>query len=294
MLITNWNNASLYQYLERIKYADRVKYKFLKKLIKFYLKVAGEKKILFIFGVQRSGTTITIDFLMKLFGVKGYHEFSALTADGDEELRFPSNDAVKKRINENQEPFVLVKPLVESQMADIVLRDFENSVGIWMYRNYKDVISSFHKKFGENVGEHHIDLIIRNVSHNWRAERVPDHLRQLAIDFKNKGMTNYDSTALYWYIRNMLFFEYEFENISTLKVLKYEYFMNNYHQVTKKICRLWGYTFELPEDKFVFRTDSIKKGKNIEINPEIEKLCQEVLDKFDEVFIKQNYFAQPS
>lgn len=282
-----------YKYIELVKYNKKLKYKVISFVLKKYLKLFGKKNILFIFGVQRSGTTITIDFLMKLFGVKGYHEFSPLTEDGDEGLRFLSIDVVKKRINENQEPFVLAKPLVESQKADELLEYFPNSKGIWMYRNYRDVVSSFHKKFGENVGEHHIDLIIRNVSNNWRAERIPNHLRQLAVDFNKKGMTNYDATALYWYIRNMLFFEYEFENIPTLKLLKYEYFMNNYRLVIKKICELWRYTYELPEDDFVFRTDSIKKGKDVEINPEIDKLCQEVSKRLDEIFFKQNYFVQP-
>lgn len=208
--MTKLNYNYLYKYLDLIKYNNSLKYKILKSLVRFFLRVKTKKKILFIFGFQRSGTSITFHTLNQLFGVKGYGEFSELSEKGDEKLRFKNYRDVNKKVQRNLEPYILNKPLVESQIADKTLNHFPNAYGIWMYRNYKDVILSFNKKFGESSGKFHLITVIKGTTNNWRAERVPKKFRKIAISFIEKDLTNYDYTALYWYIKNSLFFEYDF------------------------------------------------------------------------------------
>lgn len=280
----------LYQYLDLIKYNDYIKYRVIRSFIRFYLDIFTTPNTLFIFGVQRSGTSVTFHTLSKFFGVKGYNEYSVLTQNGDEGLRFTSLDLIQKELDRNLEPYVVNKPLVESQNADLILSRIKYSKGIWMYRNYKDVVSSFHKKFGDDIGHHHLQLIIEGQDTNWRAERIPEYLKKVVIDFYKQNLSNNDATAMYWFVRNSLYFEYDFNLIKNLKLIKYEHLTSNTNFCISKICDLWDYTYEVDFSKLEFRSDSIKKGKGLELNPQIDNLCGGLLKKLDKEFKNQNYF----
>ena len=289
-LMNKLNFIDCYEYLNKIKYSSAYRHKIIKVLLPIYLGFNKSKRLLFIFGVQRSGTSVTFHNLSRLFGVKGYGEFSDLTALGDEKLRFSSYRRVKNIINKNLEPFIINKPLVESQVADIVLKNFDYSIGIWMYRDYRDVVNSFHKKFGESIGRHHIDFIINGDLNNWRSERVPEKFQKLAIDINKKGLTNHDCTSLYWYIRNSLYFEYQFYNISNLKLVSYEVFVQNPSHFITKICNLWGYTYKIDPTKLTFNTNSINRDTLPNIHPEIKELCQDLSIRLNKEFKNQGIF----
>jgi len=287
--LKNYNYIGCYEYLIKIKYSSAYRHKILQLLIPI-LGFKKNKRILFIFGVQRSGTSVTFQNFSKFFGVKGYDEFSDLTVLGDEKLRFSSYRRAKNIINKNLEPYIIHKPLVESQVADIVLQNFYNSIGIWMYRDYRDVVNSFHKKFGESIGRHHIDLIIKGDLNNWRSERVPEKFQKLAIDLNKNELTNQDCTALYWYIRNSLYFEYQFYNISNLKLVCYEVFVQNPSHFITKICNLWDYKYKIDFTKLNFNTNSINRDSPPNIKPEIKELCDKLLIKLNKEFKNQGVF----
>jgi len=286
------NYNSLFLYLDIIKYNNNLKYNVIRSFVHIFLKIRNKKTILFIFGVQRSGTSVTFHSLRKLFGVKGYNEFSELTVNGLEKLRFPEFSEVQTVIRSTLHPYVVSKPLVESQQANIVLSKIQNSRGLWMYRNYKDVVNSFHKKFGDGVGHHHLDLIREGQNANWRAERVPNHLKELVEECYTDLLSNQDATALYWFVRNSLYFEYDFKSITNLKLLKYEHFMLNTDFCISRICDLWDYNYQLNFEKLQFNTDSINKGKNVELSPKIDVLCEGLLSKMDKEFLNQNFFVR--
>lgn len=288
--LKNFNFIDCYKYLNKIKYSSAYRHKMLQLLLPILLGFNKSKRLLFIFGVQRSGTSVTFQTFSRFFGVKGYGEFSDLSSLCDEKLRLSSFKRVKHIINKNVEPYIINKPLVESQVADIVLKNFDYSIGIWMYRDYRDVVNSFHKKFGESIGRHHIDLIIKGDLNNWRSERVPEKFQKLAIDLNENELTNHDCTALYWYIRNSLYFEYQFYNISNLKLVSYEVFVQNPFHFITKICNLWDYKYKIDFTKLNFNTKSINRDTPPNIKPDIKKLCDILLMELNKEFKNQGVF----
>ena len=56
------------------------------------------------------------------------------------------------------------------------------------------------------------------------------------------------------------------------------------------IIKQKGDTYEVDFSKLEFRSDSIKNGKGLELNPQIDNLCGGLLKKLDKEFKNQNYF----
>ena len=46
---------------------------------------------------------------------------------------------------------IILKPLYDSQRAEKLIDEFEKSKGVWVFRNYKDVINSHLQFYKQNV-----------------------------------------------------------------------------------------------------------------------------------------------
>ncbi len=273
--------ASLYEYMQTVQYSSAFRHQFICRILSSFLPKYGKKYMLFILGFQRSGTTITFHTLEKLNGVRGFNEYSSLSEHGDEKLRLNDVNVNRKILKRTANPYYINKPLVESQNADILLDKYKNSKAIWMYRHYKDVINSFQNKFGKSSGREHLLLIIQENKNNWRSEKVPQKYIQLAQSLYQEDLSDDDCTALYWYIRNSLFYEFKFDCLRNLKLVKYEYFMTHPAMITRRILEFWNYSYDINESDLNFKTSSIKKGEDIQLQPHIEKLCSELLLRLD-------------
>jgi len=99
-----------------------------------------DKTVLLIVGCQRSGTSM-IHHLFRLdWDTVTYDEVSPLSSrDHAESLRLNSLSEVQGLIAADRAPFVVCKPLVESQNLDHLLALWPITRAIWMYRDFRDV-----------------------------------------------------------------------------------------------------------------------------------------------------------
>jgi hypothetical protein len=113
-------------------------------------KTGNRKTILFIFGCQRSGTTLLTEIFERDFdNTKVYGEFSHLSShDKKHHIRLNPLHLVKAQIDNSRPSLVILKPIVESQNALKLLDYFQNSKVLWVYRHYKGVSLSHIEKWG--------------------------------------------------------------------------------------------------------------------------------------------------
>jgi hypothetical protein len=112
------------------------------------------KSLLFIFGHQRSGTTLMTQLFDRDPSVKVYGEYSPLSVpeNGKPGLRLRPLPEIATHIGRGGARIVILKPLVESQNARRILSYFSGSKALWMYRGYDDVVASKIKKSGNKRG----------------------------------------------------------------------------------------------------------------------------------------------
>jgi hypothetical protein len=255
----NWKNLS-----DRSLRIKKTIYQFAK-----IRKTNRQKMILFIFGCQRSGTTLLTEIFERDFdNTKVYGEFSRLSsADKTRHIRLNPLHLVKRQIDSDRPPLIILKPLVESQNALKLLDYFDNL--------------SHLEHWGVKNGINNLRPIIKGQSQNWRCENVSEETKEIVRKHFAEDMNPYDAAALSWFVRNTLFFAMNLDGNHHVMTCKYEHLIDNPVQTMSDIYKFVGYVY--PKDKITLHIYSSSKGrgKNLKLSRDIESLCNDMQSKLD-------------
>lgn len=266
----------------RLEYSLQQKKKTLYALTR--VKKPGEKKVLFILGCQRSGTTLMSDIFDKDLNAKVYPERSPLSnQDKVDRLRLNPLPEVRRTLEASPFPLAVLKPLVESQNSCRLLDYFPGSRAIWMFRHYTDVANSNLRRFGMRNGIRNLRYIVHGPGTNWRAERLPQELRKLVTEWFSEEMNPYDAAALFWYTRNFFFFEQGLGGHPRVLTCKYDELVTSPLKTMQEIYHFIEEPF--PGEHIIeeVHDSSVGKGREIPLSPEIRELCDEMWNRLEEV-----------
>jgi len=219
---------------------------------------------------------------------KSFDEFCELNSNDAFRLRLNQLPQVEKVIYKYKQEFIVLKPLVESQNILKLLQYFDNSKGLWMYRDYRDVASSNLKKFGELNGIENLCIIYEERKDHWLSEYNSIQTKCIIHKFYSKDMNPYDAAVLMWYVRNVIFFELNLQNISSIRLCKYEELVSQPQKTIKRVYAWVNQKYPGSKIHEEIHSNSIKKGINIEISKEISELAKGLLKKLDIVNSKCN------
>lgn len=253
-----------------------------------YVKIR-DKKILLIVGCHRSGTTLLSNLFEHDIQTKSYGEVSKLTSeDPIRQLRLNDWASVRDTLIQDKSPLVVLKPLVESQNLSKLLDFLPNSSAVWLYRDYRDVASSAIVAWGRANAIRDLSHIVKNTPNNWRTEFVSDEIRSVVTTLFSEDMPSHDAAALFWYVRNQIFFDRNLASLNNVMTCHYSEFVLDPTSVMRKIYQFVDVDY--PGDWIAFRVhgNSVKKGRKIKISPEIEDLCQALLAKLNHVHYGTN------
>jgi hypothetical protein len=213
-----------------------------------------------------------------------FGEFSTLSNQDKGKIRLNKYEDVIYKLNNCNAPLIVLKPLVESQNANTLLKKIPNSSILWVYRYYKDVAYSDIKKFRKNNGEWNILPFINDEQVNWRNENSSKASSQLVKNLYKENLSPIDLACLFWYLRNILYFEQNLDKEAHVTLWKYEAFVNTPTKLLNNILS----NLDLPEQhKELSRhiySSSINSSSKIEIHPKIEKLCEGLYSKLNTHF----------
>jgi hypothetical protein len=250
---------------------------------------AQQKVTFFVVGCQRSGTNMLARIFERDFDTVIYHEHhpKVVYLHGEQVLRLKPLDLVKRVIDQQRAPVAILKPLVETQNTLKLLDYFEDSKAMWLYRHYKDVADSNLKNFGIGNGINNLRPIVKNDPENWRSEHISPQVRNVVLEHFSEEMNPHDAAALFWFVRNSFFFELKLNENPRILMCRYEELVTDPADNIKKVYRFIGRDF--PGEKIVeeVKTTSVGKGKRVDLSPQIERLCQELLEKIDMVYAQK-------
>ena len=248
------------------------------------------KNTLLILGCQRSGTTLISRVFDNLVFAKVFGEYNcyANPPRGDRPLRLKPRAEVNRGLAIQREPFTVMKPIVDSQITNTLLDEIEHSSALWVYRDFKDVALSNIKKFGDFHGGHaHIEALLKPDHNNWRGQNVSDKTKNIVTKLSVANLSPLEASCLFWYARNILFFEQDLEKREKVWLWKYEQFVQTPKQLMNELMSRLGYP--ACKDKITANVsgESIGNAKELEISDEIDLLCSELQNKLDNVFYCQ-------
>jgi hypothetical protein len=239
-------------------------------------------------GCQRSGNSMVQNIFDKDLNTKCFHEFSEISSnDAVGGIRLNSLQLVKKEFSMVKVPLIVLKPLVESQNVPELLSYFEHSLVLWMFRNYKDVALSNIKRFGLNNGISDLRPIFDNEPNNWRSEKVSQNVRETISKYFSEDMNPYDAAVLFWFARNSIFFDLELHKNPRVMMCCYEDFVLDPEKYVRNIYQRLGQAYPEMNLTAEVHSQSRKKGKDIELSPQIEQLALEMQDSLETVYRTQ-------
>lgn len=247
-----------------------------------------EQIVCFILGCQRSGTTLAVRIFENDLRMHVYPELSAVTFDN---YRLRPYDQVTEIIEASNAPVVIMKPLVESQHATRLLRQYRGSKCIWMYRHFSDVVASILTKFGHRSAINDIRHVKERDETKWIGENVSEQCQQLVKKFYADNMSPYDAAALIWYVRNHLFFEQELDRNNRAILCRYEdlvqYPSETMHKLYNHINHIRA---TYPGEQIVKEVDSssLGKGAHISLSDQVRDICEDLYDRLDSAFAIKN------
>jgi len=160
-----------------------------------------------------------------------YHENNerAMT----EHSRLRNGGAIRALIQNESSVFPVFKPLNDAQYAVEHLSLHPRARGIWLYRDYADVVNSMVDRWGD--AQQRAYRVIAETPDGAEAPADPDetdaaifregmsedtlaHVRTVV----EIGMTAHEAAALHWYCRNRLFFELGLDRDPRVELVRYE------------------------------------------------------------------------
>lgn len=195
------------------------------------LRPSVSPRVAFIFGCQRSGTTFLRNFigLDQRFRDIGEGDPPYFHQEEDAQyLRLVEDSQVEALVKAQKSPWVLLKPLHDSQRAVELLERFERSRGIWIFRHYNSVVQS-------HLGYYHHDPLtylrpLREKDVNsWMLSGLEDQSMEQVFELiELAGSSIPDLYAVFWYARNSFLFQH-LKRVNLL-VVSYEKLVTSPHE----------------------------------------------------------------
>jgi hypothetical protein len=252
----------------------------LKKLIyqQLFLR-SNEKVIIFINGCQRSGSTLLGRVLNRDYRTSVFEEISSITSDDKGKLRLNSFNKVLTEFKSKKGSIIIAKPLAESQNLTELLTYFPNSYSIWIYRDYKDVALSNEIKFGNHNGFKDLSFIVNQDGDDWRYQNISNNTFDLIKKYTQFSISNLDANCLFWYSRNIHFFEKNFNMNKRVLLINYNNLIQHPEQTIKRIYQFID--VQLPKNNLIkdIKSGSVGKAKDIKIQNDINIICNNLYKK---------------
>lgn len=259
-----------------------------KDFVRLFKPRAKEKRILFIVGCQRSGTTLMLRVLENDLNTKTFPEFSKLSSIDKNKIRLNPLDSVNDTIRKVRAPFVVVKPLVETQNVVRLLEYFDGSKALWMYRDYRDVASSNLRHFGIGNGIDDLRPIVEARPKDWRSEGVSKHVRTVVSTHFSEDMNPHDAAVLFWYARNILYFELELYDNPDVIMCKYEDLVTSPEDVLRGLYKNINEVYPGSQIHKAIHSRSVTRGQDVGLSPGVERLAAGLLEKLNRSYDTKN------
>ena len=239
-------------------------------------KKTPQKTVVFVGGIQRSGTNLMIDVLERSIETDVFHERDS-RAFQDFQMRPP--EVIRHLLDASKAQFVVIKALCELQDLRKLLGDFAPAKAIWMVRDYNDMVNS-HMKLWSGCPETIGQIVEERNSAGWRGRGMSDATHALVSNLHHSDVNDASAVALFWYFRNILFFEQGFDADDRVLPVRYEWLVTNPHKGFRRAFDFVGIQYSPRTTAKVF-TGSIRKAPPPNIEPRIRELCDSLVARFE-------------
>jgi hypothetical protein len=229
----------------------------------------------FVAGMQRSGTNMLMDVLERSRETDVVHESDARAFDNYEMRPAP---VIHQLIAASHAPVFIIKALCELDHLRTLMDAFAPTKALWLVRDYNDAVSSAlvsFNNFAQQVGR----IADDRDADGWRGRGMSDATHALVRRLYTPDMNDATAAALIWYLRNVLYFEQQFERDERVLLAHYENLVTQPQLEFPRIFEFLGLRYTPFVSNQVFAS-SIHRREPPAIAAPVRDLCDTLSARF--------------
>ncbi len=235
----------------------------------------------FLCGAQRSGTNMVTHGLSRSPEFRVYNEGNRRAFNN---YRLLDLDRIEELTEESGHRFVLFKPLTDSHRLPEILDGLSSGStpkAIWVYREVAGRTRSALAKFGDSNARVLRRQALDPAFSHWQLgeNRPSETLMMVLRDFEMESLSPADGSALFWLIRNSLFFELNLHERDDVLLVSYERFVASPEPAMRSICDFLDLQYQtgLIGHVELRRPPVVDAG----ISPRVQELCASLSERLD-------------
>lgn len=245
----------------------------------------GEAVPVYVVGLQRSGTNM----LLRGLDVAPFVE---VRNENDRTLfsrfRLRSDDVLRRVVTASQHEVVLIKPLCDSQDVGrlLDLPGLPAGRAVWVVRDVDDRARSEVSKFDDASLRALRAVRDGRGATTWQGERLPDGAEALIASFDLETMTADSGAALFWYLRNLLFYDLGLDRRPDVLLFSYDRFVQDPQPQMRALCDHLNLPYS---DDLVANVErrASHASRPLDIDPRVRALCDDLRVRMDATLATQ-------
>jgi hypothetical protein len=244
--------------------------------------VAPNAVPVFVVGVQRSGTNMLVRGLERApeFEVRNENDREAF-----DRFHLRGDDVIRALVERSGQAFVLFKPLIDShrvgELLDL-LGTPSAARAVWAYRDVDGRVRSAVAKFGDSNLQA-LRRIAGGDTGIWQAGGLSPARLDLIRSFDLETMTPESGAALFWCLRNQLFFDLGLDRRDDVALASYAATVADPEAAISRVCSFLGVGFR-PE--FAAHVDRRAAGgrRPLVLDPRVREACDALGARLDQTY----------
>jgi hypothetical protein len=203
----------------------------------------GTATAVLLVGLQRSGTNMVVRGLERAPEFQVYNENHSAAFD---RFQLRPIDHLLGLLEASRHPYVLLKPLCDSHRTPELLEALRTRSApraLWVYRSAEGRARSAVAKFGDQNLRVLRELAQGQGRDRWQAQKLsPDSLALIErLDWSNVDAIS--AAALFWYVRNRLYFELGLHGRPEVLLVSYDAMVADPSAEMRRICNFLDFPY---------------------------------------------------
>jgi hypothetical protein len=194
-------------------------------------------------GLQRSGTNMLVRGLERAPEFQVYNENHQAAFW---RFRLRPDPVVRRLMDSSRHPYVLVKPLCDSHRTGELLDGLGTrhpGRALWVYRSPDGRTRSALAKFGDSNLVALREIAAGGGRDRWEAQRLSRDSLDLLAGFDWTTMNAASAAALFWVLRNRLYFELGLDRRADVLLVSYDAALHDPEAELRRICAFLGFPY---------------------------------------------------
>jgi hypothetical protein len=197
----------------------------------------------FLVGLQRSGTNMLVRGLER---APEFEVFNENHRAAFSRFRLRPDPVIRRLADGSRHPYVLFKPLCDAhRTAELLdaLGTRQPGRALWVYRSMDGRARSALAKFGDANLQALREIAGGGGRHRWEAQALSPDSLDLVAGFDWTRMSAASAAALFWLVRNRLYFERGLDRRPDVLLVSYDAALADPASELRRICGFLGFPY---------------------------------------------------